>query len=155
MLRSPHSDMCSCSYRKKKTSPAWLKQGVLWKMNTVKVVWLDEGVCWVLAMLCVISIEVDWWCHFEAAYDSARDFNCCLWSWGLGSFAFAFILHATINSKVFHCVFQLLLDEMEQWEERQQLLEAKLDEIRKKPGNSLTGGSFQHPPTPPLTQHLH
>ena len=44
---------------------------------------------------------------------------------------------------------------MEQWEERQQLLEAKLDEIRKKPGNSLTGGSFQNPPTPPLTQHLH
>ena len=44
---------------------------------------------------------------------------------------------------------------MEQWEERQQLLEAKLDEIRKKPGNSLTGESLQHPPTPPLTQHLH
>lgn len=64
---------------KKKTSPAWLKQGFFWgwKMNTVKVVGLDEGVCWVLATLCVISIEVDWWCHFEAAYDSARDFNCC------------------------------------------------------------------------------
>ena len=44
---------------------------------------------------------------------------------------------------------------MEQWEERQQLLEAKLDEIRKKPGNSLTGGSLQRPPAPPLTQHLH
>ena len=28
-------------------------------------------------MLCVISIEEDRWCHFEAAYDSARDFNCC------------------------------------------------------------------------------
>ena len=34
---------------------------------------------------------------------------------------------------------QLLLDEMEQWDERQQLLAAKLDEIRKKPGNLLTG----------------
>lgn len=55
---------------------------------------------------------------------------------------------------------------MEQWEERQQLLEAKLDEIRKKPGNSLTGASLkinklfiqtllQHPPAPPLKQHLH
>ena len=27
----------------------------------------------------VISIEIEWWCHFEAAYDSAQDFNCCLW----------------------------------------------------------------------------
>ena len=36
-------------------------------------------------------------------------------------------------------VSQLLLDEMEQWNERTQLLEAKLDEVRKKPGNSLTG----------------
>ncbi|RMX38549.1 hypothetical protein pdam_00010221 [Pocillopora damicornis] len=34
--------------------------------------------------------------------------------------------------------FELLLDEMEQWDERQQLLAAKLDEIRKKPGNLLT-----------------
>ncbi|XP_068677612.1 bridge-like lipid transfer protein family member 2 isoform X2 [Montipora foliosa] len=34
--------------------------------------------------------------------------------------------------------YALLLDEMEQWNERKQLLEAKLDEIRKKPGNSLT-----------------
>ena len=36
-------------------------------------------------------------------------------------------------------VSQLLVDEMEQWNERTQLLEAKLDEVRKKPGNSLTG----------------
>ena len=28
---------------------------------------------------------------------------------------------------------------MEQWNERQQLLAAKLDEIRKRPGNLLTG----------------
>lgn len=34
--------------------------------------------------------------------------------------------------------YALLLDEMEQWDERQQLLAAKLDEIRKKPGNLLT-----------------
>ncbi|XP_067034079.1 bridge-like lipid transfer protein family member 2 isoform X1 [Acropora muricata] len=34
--------------------------------------------------------------------------------------------------------YALLLDEMEQWKERTQLLEAKLDEVRKKPGNSLT-----------------
>ena len=41
---------------------------------------------------------------------------------------------------VFFALFpQLLLDEMEQWDERQQLLAAKLDEIRKKPGNLLTG----------------
>ena len=38
-------------------------------------------------------------------------------------------------------VSQLLLDEMEQWNVRTQLLEAKLDEIRKKPGNSLTGNT--------------
>ena len=36
-------------------------------------------------------------------------------------------------------ISQLLLDEMEQWNQRQQLLAAKLDEIRKKPGNLLTG----------------
>ncbi|XP_078363340.1 bridge-like lipid transfer protein family member 2 isoform X2 [Oculina patagonica] len=34
--------------------------------------------------------------------------------------------------------YALLLDEMEQWNERQQLLAAKLDEIRKRPGNLLT-----------------
>ena len=38
-------------------------------------------------------------------------------------------------------VSQLLLDEMEQWKERTQLLEAKLDEVRKKPGISLTGNA--------------
>ena len=127
-----------------------------WKMNTVKVVGLDEGGFWVLAVLCVISIEVDWWCHFEAAYDSARDFNCCAACDRKGPVRLLLRLYCRQQSiQKYSFVFQLLLDEMEQWEERQQLLEAKLDEIRKKPGNSLTGRSFQHPPTPPLTHYLH
>ena len=33
---------------------------------------------------------------------------------------------------------------MEQWNERQQLLAAKLDEIRKRPGNLLTGCVSMH-----------